>query len=101
MVPALGCGERGMGQQLLLLRHGLNQRGQFGLHPRGSPTEAWKALPLLGHHAPTRQKTKRLGQGGARPETHAQQQPTASEGHEATANDRKLNQTQMSASFVQ
>ncbi|GIS14060.1 MAG: hypothetical protein CM15mP116_06430 [Synechococcus sp.] len=62
MVPALGCGERGMGKLLLLIRHGLKQRGQIGVHPRGSPTEARKAFPLLGLHTPTGQKTKRLSQ---------------------------------------
>ena len=61
MVPALGCGERGMGELLLLIRHGLKQRGQIGVHPRGSPTESGKAFPLLGHDSPTGQETKRLG----------------------------------------
>jgi hypothetical protein len=54
MVPALGCGERGMGKQLLLIRHGLKQRGQIGLHPRGSPAESWKTFPLQGDHSPKR-----------------------------------------------
>ena len=51
-----------MGKQLLLIRHGLKQRGQIGLHPRGSPTKMREALPLLGHNSPTGQKTKGLSQ---------------------------------------
>ena len=62
IVPALGCGERGMGKQLLLIRHRLQQGGQIGMHPRGSPTKARKAFPLLRHHSPTGQETQRLSQ---------------------------------------
>ena len=84
MLPALGWGERGMGKQLLLIRHRLQQGGQIGVHPRGSPTKARKAFPLLRHHPPTGQETQRLSQRRTGPETHAQQQPTARDGHEAT-----------------
>ena len=56
MVPALRCGERGMGKQLLLIRHGLKQRDQIGLHPRGSPTKVREAFPLQGLNTPTGQK---------------------------------------------
>ena len=67
MVPALGCGERGMGKQLLLIRHDLKQRGQIGLHPRGSPTKVREAFPLQGLNTPTGQKPKGLSQRRAGP----------------------------------
>ena len=53
MESALGCCERGMGKQLLLIRHGLKQRGQIGLHPRGSLTKVREAFPLQGLNTPT------------------------------------------------
>ena len=60
MVPALGCGERGMGKLLLLIRHGLKQRGQIGVHCRGAPTESGKAFPLHWEHTPTSQKASEV-----------------------------------------
>ena len=62
MVPALGGSERSMGKQLLLIRHGLKQRGPIGMHPRGAPAESRKAFPLQRHNSQTRQKTKGLHQ---------------------------------------
>ena len=53
MLPALGWGERGMGKQLLLIRHRLQQGGQIGVHLRGSPANTREAFPLLGHNSPT------------------------------------------------
>ena len=61
MLPALGWGERGMGKQLLLIRHRLQQGGQIGVHLRGSPANTREAFPLLGHNSPTSQQTKGLG----------------------------------------
>jgi len=65
-----------MGKQLLLIRHGLKQRGQIGLHPRGSPTKVREAFPLQGLNTPTGQKAKGLSQRRAGPEAQAKQQPT-------------------------
>ena len=95
MVPALGCGERGMGKLLLLIRHGLKQRGQIGVHPRGSPTESGKAFPLHWEHTPTSQKAKRLRQRGTRAESKPQQQPTSRNGREATHNNRHTQPAQL------
>ena len=50
-----------MGKLLLLIRHGLKQRGQIGMNPRGSPTQLRKDFPLMGLHTPTGQKTKGEG----------------------------------------
>lgn len=63
MVPALGCSERGMRQQLLLIRHRLQQRGLFRMHARGAAAETRKAFPLLRHNAQTAQNTEGLHQG--------------------------------------
>ena len=95
MLPALGWGERGMGKQLLLIRHGLKQRGQIGLHPRCSPTKTGEAFPLKGNHTSTGHETKGLSQWGARREAQAQQQPTSRCGREATQNDGHTQPTQL------
>ena len=62
MVPALGGSERGMGQPLLLIRHGLKQRGAIGMHLRGAPAESRKAFSLQRHSSKTGQKTEGLHQ---------------------------------------
>ena len=96
MVPALRWGERGIDKQLLLIRHGLKQRGQIGLNLRGSPTKVRKAFPRQGLHTPTGQQTKRLNQRRAGPETNAQQQSTSRDGRETTHNNRHIQPTQLS-----
>ena len=62
MVPALSGSERGMGQLLLLICHGLKQRGAIGMYPRCAPAQSRKAFPLQRHNSQTRQKTKGLHQ---------------------------------------
>ena len=66
MMPALGWGKRGMGKQLLLIRHGLKQRGQIRLHPRGSPTKTGEPFPLKGNYTSMGHETKGMSQWGAR-----------------------------------
>ena len=51
-----------MGKQLLLMRHGLKQRGPIGMHPRSAPAKSGKTFPLQRHHIQPRQKAKGLRQ---------------------------------------
>ena len=75
MVSALGCGERGMGKQLLLIRHGLKQRSQIGLHPRGSPTKVRKLSPQ-GLNTPDGPEGEGTEPEASGTEAQAKQQPT-------------------------
>ena len=84
-----------MGKQLLLIRHGLKQRSQVGLHLRGSSTKLRKAFPLLRHDSPTGQQTKGLNERGARPEAQAQQQPTSTYGSKASHHNHHTQPTQL------
>ena len=70
----LGCGERGMGKQLLLIRHGLGSRARSGCISRRR--QGAGSFPLRGLNTPTGQKAKGLSQGRAGPEAQAKQQPT-------------------------